>query len=349
LFRVSDNIYPMKRSEFNYPLAEELIAQYPLKQRHNSRLMCLNRSSGAIKDKKFTDFPELLQPGDLIIFNDSKVIPARLFGVKKSGGKLEILIERVITNQRVLAQIRASKSPKPGNQIVLDSGDVLMVDGRQDDLFTLIYNGNKTVFELMELYGHVPLPPYIKRGDEPDDRDRYQTVYARRPGAVAAPTAGLHFSDEILQKLGEYGINLGFVTLHVGAGTFQPVRTESIEDHVMHREWFEISDALCAQFEDTRDRGGRVIAVGTTVVRCLESAFDVESLRPMSGETDIFIYPGYRFAATDGLVTNFHLPESTLLMLICAFAGIENTFRAYAHAVSEKYRFFSYGDAMLIL
>ena len=339
----------MKRNEFHYTLPERLIAQYPLTLRDDSRLLCLSRSSGAIEDKKFTDLPGLLQPGDLLVFNDSMVIPARLFGMKKSGGKLEILIERVLSDHRFLAQIRASKSPKPGNQIVLDCGDVLLVDGREDDLYILIYNGDKTVFELMQAHGHIPLPPYIKRSDEPDDWDRYQTVYARHPGAVAAPTAGLHFSNEILKILAEHGISLGFVTLHVGAGTFQPVRSEQIEDHVMHRERYHISELLSAKFEETKQRHGRVIAVGTTVVRCLESAFSEGLLAPMSGETDIFIFPGYRFKAIDGLMTNFHLPESTLLMLICAFAGKDNIFRAYDHAVSEEYRFFSYGDAMLIL
>jgi S-adenosylmethionine:tRNA ribosyltransferase-isomerase len=339
----------MKRSDYHYHLPEDLIAQYPLKNREDSRLLCLNKNSGTLKDLKFRQLTELLQPGDLLVFNNSKVIPARLFGVKKSGGKVEILIERVINSRRVLAHIRASKSPKPGNQLIFENGDSLIVDGREKDLFTLIYNGQKTIMDLMQACGHIPLPPYIKREDELEDRDRYQTVYAQHPGAIAAPTAGLHFSEDMLKSLADAKINLGFVTLHVGAGTFQPVRTELIEDHVMHKEWFQIDESLCAQVEVTKKRGGRVIAVGTTVIRCLESAFKEGRLHPISDETDIFIYPGYQFKVIDGLITNFHLPESTLLMLISAFAGKENIFNAYAHAIAEKYRFFSYGDAMIIL
>jgi S-adenosylmethionine:tRNA ribosyltransferase-isomerase len=339
----------MKRSEFHYDLLKERIAQHPLKNREDSRLLYLDRDRGTFRDDRFKNLPELLNPGDLLVFNDSKVIPARLFGHKKSGGKVEILIERVINNLRVIAHIRASKSPKPGNQILLDTGEVFIVDGREDEFFVLTYNGNNTVYELLESRGHIPLPPYIRRPDDVEDRGRYQTVYARHPGAVAAPTAGLHFSESLMKKLSESGIEPGFVTLHVGAGTFQPVRSETIEDHVMHKEWFQITDTLCQQVDRTKSQGGRVIAVGTTVVRSLESAAVEGRLTPLSAETGIFIYPGYKFSILDGLITNFHLPESTLLMLVCAFAGRDNVFKAYEHAIEENYRFFSYGDAMLIL
>jgi S-adenosylmethionine:tRNA ribosyltransferase-isomerase len=285
----------------------------------------------------------------MLIFNDSRVIPARLYGQKDSGGKVEILVERFISDYKVLAQVRASKSPREGTVICLESGDELNVTGREQDFFILEHIGEKTLLEIVEEHGHIPLPPYIKREDLESDRERYQTVYARHPGAVAAPTAGLHFSEEMLAALDRNGIKRGFVTLHVGAGTFLPVRVEDIADHVMHREWFQISESLCAKIEETKDQGGRVIAVGTTVVRCLESAAKDGTLHAMSGDTDIFIYPGYSFRVIDGLVTNFHLPESTLLMLVSAFAGRENVLGAYEHAVQSGYRFFSYGDAMFII
>ncbi len=346
---VSDNIRPMKRSDFTYSLPEQLIAQYPTENREDSRLLCLDRSDGVYADSQFHQLPVLLNPADLLIFNDSRVIPARLFGTKESGGKVEILVERVTGEQRVLAQIRASKSPKPGTVILVQGDDCLIVEGREGDLFSLSHSGPASIMDLLERYGHMPLPPYIKRPDTDYDRDRYQTVYARRPGSIAAPTAGLHFSDEIFEQLKLNKIETGFVTLHVGAGTFQPVRTEQITDHVMHKEWFSLDESLCLKIYETKSRGGRVIAVGTTVVRCLESAATAGGVQPMRGETDIFIYPGYQFQVVDGLITNFHLPESTLLMLVCAFAGTANTLNAYAHAVSGGYRFFSYGDAMLIL
>ncbi|MGK0299026.1 MAG: S-adenosylmethionine:tRNA ribosyltransferase-isomerase [Gammaproteobacteria bacterium] len=339
----------MKRTEFHYNLPEELIAQYPLKNREDSRLLSLDKNSGTLTDQQFKLLLNQLKPDDLLIFNDSKVIPARLFGHKESGGKVEILIERVINNHSVLAHVRASKSPKRGNKIVLENGECLLVDGREDDLFILMYNGDHTVIEMMERSGHIPLPPYIRREDELDDKSRYQTVYARYPGAIAAPTAGLHFTRELLTSLEESGINIGYITLHVGAGTFQPVRTDLIEDHIMHREWYQIDEALCVHVEETKKRGGRIIAVGTTVVRCLESASTTGSLQPYSGDTDIFIFPGYKFNVIDGMITNFHISESTLLMLVCAFAGKENIFSAYNHAIENKYRFFSYGDAMFIV
>ena len=349
LNNVSDNIPDMKRSEFTYFLPEHLIAQYPAQNREDSRLLCLDRASGACFDRVFHQVPDLFRPGDLLIFNDSRVIPARIFGVKDTGGKVEILVERVMGERRILAQIRASKSPKLGSFIIIQDEHRLNVEGRQGDLFILSHNEQATIMELLERYGHLPLPPYIQREDTDIDRERYQTVYARHPGAVAAPTAGLHFSDKILDDLKQKKIETGFVTLHVGAGTFQPVRAELISDHVMHKEWFSIDESLCHRIRTTRETGGRVIAVGTTVVRCLESVATLNGLQAMHGETDIFIYPSYQFHVIDGLITNFHLPESTLLMLVCAFAGKENILNAYAHAVANEYRFFSYGDAMLIL
>lgn len=339
----------MKRSEFTYILPEQLIAQYPAENREDSRLLCLDRDDGVRADSQFRLLPVLLKRADLLIFNDSRVIPARLFGTKHNGGKLEILVERVMGEQRMLAQIRASKSPKPGSVIRLHGEDCLIVEGREADLFILSHSGPASIMDLLERHGHMPLPPYINRTDTDFDWDRYQTVYARCPGAVAAPTAGLHFSNKILDELKQNKIETGFVTLHVGAGTFQPVRAELITDHVMHKEWFSIDESLCLKIREAKSRGGRVIAVGTTVVRCLESAATAGGVQPMRGETDIFIYPGYQFQVIDGLITNFHLPESTLLMLVCAFAGTVNTLNAYAHAVSVGYRFFSYGDAMLIL
>jgi len=339
----------MKRSEFTYQLPEVLIAQYPLENRTDSRLLYLDRDRGTCVDEYFKNLPHLLRPADLLVFNDTRVIPARLFGVKETGGKVEVLIERVLGEYQVLAQVRASKTPKPGGRIVMDSGDTLLVECREQDFFLLRAEGTVSIRQLLEEHGHIPLPPYIKRDDKAYDQQRYQTVYARNPGAVAAPTAGLHFSDGILAVLKQAGVDSGFVTLHVGAGTFQPVRVDDIEDHQMHKEWFHISEELCEQIVRTKSAGGRVIAVGTTVVRCLESAARNGSVVTMTGETDIFIYPGYEFKVIDGLITNFHLPESTLLMLICAFAGTENVLNAYEYAVGEKYRFFSYGDAMFII
>ena len=300
-------------------------------------------------DKEFHQLPDFLRPGDLLVFNDSKVIPARLFGQKDTGGKVEILIERILNSNNVLAQIRASKPPKVEGKIYLDSKHSLLVADREGEFYKLQVEGSCEIFPILEKFGHVPLPPYIKRDDVSDDLNRYQTVYAKNPGAVAAPTAGLHFSREVLEHLNDHKIQTGFVTLHVGAGTFQPVRCDDIEDHKMHKEWFTISEDLCKQVEITRQQGGRVIAVGTTVVRTLESAVNSGKLDPVSGDTDIFIFPGYQFKLIDGLITNFHLPESTLLMLISAFAGKELIMNAYCHAITEKYRFFSYGDAMLIL
>ena len=338
----------MQRRDFSFELPEELIAQYPPERRGDSRLLVLNRADGYFKDAQFTDICTMLTPGDLLVFNDTQVIPARLFGVKDSGGKVEILVERLVDKTSMLCQIRASKSPKPGGQISLEDGSQLEVQGREADFYSLRLLNNESLLSKLQDLGHMPLPPYIKRDDEDLDQARYQTVFARHPGAVAAPTAGLHFSEEMLSQFDDIGVNTAFVTLHVGAGTFQPVRSDELEDHQMHSEWFRLDNSVCEKVRETKANAGRVIAVGTTAVRCLESAVENSELQSFEGDTSIFIYPGYEFQIVDALVTNFHLPESTLLMLVSAFAGRENTLRAYQHAVDEAYRFFSYGDAMII-
>jgi S-adenosylmethionine:tRNA ribosyltransferase-isomerase len=339
----------MRRDEFTYQLPDELIAQFPAEQRGQSRLLVVECPAGKLTDLDFPSLPGLLKAGDLLVFNDTRVIPARLFGIKETGGKVEILLERILDKQRMLAQIRASKSPKPGNLIRLQGDIKLELIERQDDMFVLDIIGEMTVLELMQQVGHMPLPPYIQREDEVEDIDRYQTVYARNPGAVAAPTAGLHFTDELMHEIAEQGIDSVFVTLHVGAGTFQPVRVDTIEEHQMHSEYLQVSAEVCEKVKQCKARGGRVIAVGTTAVRCLETAAQASKLGPYQGETDIFIYPGYEFKVVDALITNFHLSESTLLMLVSAFAGLGNIMDAYQHAINQRYRFFSYGDAMFIL
>jgi len=336
----------MQTEEFHFDLPESLIAQFPPAERGDSRLLYLNGAE--TQDLQFRDLESLLQPNDLLIFNNTRVIPARLFGRKSTGGKIEILIERITAERQALAHIRSSKSPKPGAILILDGDDSQVeVTGREGALFQLQFN--EPAIDLLNRIGHIPLPPYIERADGEDDQDRYQTVYAREEGAVAAPTAGLHFSDEMLKCLADKGIRQEFITLHVGAGTFQPVRVENIAEHVMHSERIEVGQHICTAVAETRARGGRVIAVGTTVVRSLESAARDGELRPFSGETDIFITPGYPFQVIDGLLTNFHLPESTLLMLVSALAGHQRMMAAYQHAVAAQYRFFSYGDAMLII
>lgn len=338
----------MLRRDFHYSLPPDRIAHQPTARRSASRLLRLG-VDGRCHDLHFTDLPGLLRPGDLLVFNDTRVIPARLHGHKQgSGGKVEVLVERLLDEHRVLAHVRASKTPGPGTVLELEGALQARVEGREADLFRLAFAGDEAVQTLLERHGHMPLPPYIQRPDEPGDRERYQTVYARTPGAVAAPTAGLHFDAELLARLQEGGVEFAYVTLHVGAGTFQPVRAERVEDHRMHAEQVEVDAGVCARVEATRARGGRVVAVGTTVVRSLESAARDGALRPFRGETDIFITPGYRFRVIDALVTNFHLPESTLLMLVCAFAGYEPVMAAYRHAVEAGYRFFSYGDAMFL-
>jgi S-adenosylmethionine:tRNA ribosyltransferase-isomerase len=337
----------MKRSDFHYELPAELIAQAPLKQRSDSRLLCFDRQSGDLHDRRFSDLSGLLEHGDLLVFNNTEVIPARLFGTKASGGKIEILVERLLNEVECLAQVRASKSPKPGGVLVLEDGSHLQVLGREDGFFHL-QAASGDLMSLLQRHGHMPLPPYITRADTESDRRRYQTVYAETPGAVAAPTAGLHFDEALLERLKSAGIESTTVTLHVGAGTFQPVRVDDIEDHQMHAEWLEVSQQACDAITAARNRGGRVIAVGTTAVRSLETAAQDGPLQPFSGDSRIFIYPPYRFRVVDALITNFHLPESTLLMLVSAFAGREAMLAAYRHAVEQRYRFFSYGDAMLL-
>jgi S-adenosylmethionine:tRNA ribosyltransferase-isomerase len=336
----------MHVADFHFDLPESLIARHPLAERRGSRLLVLDGPSGELSHRHFADLLGYLRPGDLMVFNDTRVIPARLFGQKASGGKLEILVERVLDEERVLAHVRSSKSPKPGSRILIDGGAEAEMVARHEALFELKFA--EPVLPLLERVGHMPLPPYIDRPDEAEDRERYQTVYARNAGAVAAPTAGLHFDEPLLEAIRAKGVATAFVTLHVGAGTFQPVRVEKIEDHHMHREWLQVDPAVVGAVAACRARGGRVIAVGTTSVRSLESAARDGELKAFAGETDIFLYPGRPFHVVDALVTNFHLPESTLLMLVSAFAGYRETMAAYVTAVAEGYRFFSYGDAMFI-
>jgi S-adenosylmethionine:tRNA ribosyltransferase-isomerase len=346
----------MKRSDFNYHLPPQLIAQHPSPDRGASRLLVLDGSSGAVSHHSFYELPDFLRSGDLLVLNDTRVIPARLWGRKATGGKLELLIERLTGPYTALAHIRASKSPGPGSVIQLSDSAAaepgpyqLLVSGREGDLFRISSEHGPALAEILHDIGHMPLPPYIEREDVGADRERYQTVYALREGAVAAPTAGLHFTEALLAQLDARGIRQVAVTLHVGAGTFQPVREDEIERHVMHSEFVEVSEAVCTAVRDTRERGGRVVAVGTTAVRALESASRATGqLRPFTGDTDIFIYPGYDFRSVDAMVTNFHLPESTLLMLVSAFAGRAHVMSAYAQAIQTQYRFFSYGDAMFI-
>jgi len=338
----------LKRTDFDFDLPRELIAQKPLTDRADSRLLHLSRAGGRISDRGFRDLPGLLRPGDLLVFNNTRVIPARLYARKDTGGRTEIMLERLLNDSECIAQLKASKSPRPGTVLFLEDGSRVEVSGREGSFFHLKLPGG-SLASALERLGHMPLPPYIDRADTAEDRERYQTVYARHPGAVAAPTAGLHFDQELLDSLESFGIDRVEVTLHVGAGTFQPVRCDDIEDHRMHAEYLEVSPAVCAAVERARTRGGRVIAVGTTAVRSLETAAAGGHLRPCAGDSRIFIYPGYEFRVIDGLVTNFHLPESTLLMLVCALAGTDETLAAYRHAVTERYRFFSYGDAMLVL
>ena len=336
----------MQTSDFHFDLPEELIAQHPPEQRGDSRLLHVNGETGSLHDRHFSDLPDLLEPGDLLVFNNTRVMKARLFGAKETGGRVEILVERLLEADRAQVHIRASKSPKPGSAIEVD-GHLLEVVGRDDSLFEL-HCPDASFPELMDRHGHMPLPPYITRPDAMEDMERYQTVYAEREGAVAAPTAGLHFTPEMLSMLRQKGVRTAHVTLHVGAGTFQPVRVESLDEHVMHSEWLEVTQAVCDSVGETRASGHRVVAVGTTSMRALESASASGELRPMTGDTRLFITPGYRFRSVDMMLTNFHLPESTLMMLVCAFGGYDTMMRAYRHAVEERYRFFSYGDAMLI-
>ena len=340
---------PLKKADFHYDLPVELIAQQPLAERSSSRLLLVDAPRQTLSDRMFHDLPALLQPGDLLVFNDTRVLPARLFGRKSSGGAIEIMLERITGTHTAKAMLGVSKKPRDGSLIELDDGTPVRVLGRDGQFFELKFECAEPLEKLLLRIGHMPLPPYIARADESSDRERYQTVYARNPGAVAAPTAGLHFDAPLLDALRARGVDFGYVTLHVGAGTFQPVRAEKIEDHHMHREWLNVGAELVEKMRRARARGGRVIAVGTTVVRSLEAARGGRSeVEPFAGETDIFIFPGYRITSIDGLVTNFHLPESTLLMLVSAFAGRDFVLSAYKHAVERRYRFYSYGDAMLV-
>ncbi len=334
-------------SDFDFVLPPELIAQHPADERSASRL--LDGRAAAAVDRRFRELPELLSRGDLLVFNDTRVIKARLLGVKASGGAVEALVERVLPDHQVLAHLRASKSPKPGSRLRFADAfeaEVIGRGGPQDSLFHLRFPADP--FALLEAHGHVPLPPYITHADTADDEARYQTVFAAKPGAVAAPTAALHFDAAVLDALAARGITTASVTLHVGAGTFQPVRTEDLSQHRMHSEWFEVSADTVAAIERTRAAGGRIVAVGTTTLRALESAARDGALQAGARETDIFITPGFGFRVVDLLVTNFHLPKSTLMMLVSAFAGHAHVRALYAHAVRERYRFFSYGDAMLL-
>ncbi|MDE2270729.1 MAG: tRNA preQ1(34) S-adenosylmethionine ribosyltransferase-isomerase QueA [Xanthomonadaceae bacterium] len=339
----------MKKSDFHYELPPELIAQQPLADRSASRLLVVDSPRQSLSDRRFGELPALLREGDLLVFNDTRVLPARLFGRKPSGGAVEIMLERIIGTHTAVAMLGVSKKPRGGSLIELDDGTPVRVLGREGAFFELRFECVEPLEKLLLRIGHMPLPPYIARPDDARDSERYQTVYARHPGAVAAPTAGLHFDDGLLQALRGRGIDFGYITLHVGAGTFQPVRAEKLEDHEMHREWLSVGAELVEKMRHTRAHSGRVIAVGTTVVRALEAARGGQGeVEPFAGETRIFIFPGYRITSVDGLITNFHLPESTLLMLISAFAGREFVLSAYEHAVRQRYRFYSYGDAMLV-
>lgn len=341
---------PLTVDDFDFPLPPELIAQHPANERAGSRL--LHVCGQQLFDRQFADLPSLLRAGDLLVFNDTRVIKARFFGSKETGGQVEVMLERIVDATHAIAQIRASKSPKPGTRIKLAEAFDVLVTGRagaSGEFFALELVDRKSLWDLAEQYGKLPLPPYIEHPAEGADETRYQTVYARAPGAVAAPTAGLHFDETMLATLRQQGIGTAFLTLHVGAGTYQPVRVDKITDHRMHSERFEIPAETAQAIAATRAAGGRVIAVGTTSLRALESAGNPDgSVRIGSAETDIFITPGYRFQVVDRLITNFHLPKSTLLMLVSAFAGYDEIRAAYAHAVAQRYRFFSYGDAMLL-
>jgi S-adenosylmethionine:tRNA ribosyltransferase-isomerase len=337
---------PMNRRDFSFELPPELIAQRPLPERSASRLLALDGASGRLRDLGFADLVTLLEPGDLLVLNDTRVLPARLLGHKASGGRVELLLERRLGPRRLRAQLKAGHAPKAGQVLSFPADAKAVVNGREGPLFELEFD--REIEPYFQAHGLVPLPPYIERPPEAMDQDRYQTIFAEALGAVAAPTAGLHFDADLFAALGRRGVERVFLTLHVGAGTFSPVRAEQIESHRLHAERLSVGPSLVTAVERTRARGGRVVAVGTTVVRGLETAARAGALEPFEGETDLFIYPGYEFRVVDALVTNFHLPESSLLMLVAALAGREHTLEAYRHAVAERYRFFSYGDAMFV-
>jgi len=336
----------MRTTDFNYELPSELIAQSPLGRRVASRLLHVPCEGGAYQELEFSQLSSLLRPGDLLVLNDTRVIPGRLHGRKESGGKVEMLLERILEPELALVQLRSSRAPRVGTALEFEGDIQATVTGRQDNFFVLRFS--VPIEPQLQKHGHVPLPPYIQRADEDDDRERYQTVFAREPGAVAAPTAGLHFDGDLLAELAQKGVEQVHITLHVGAGTFLPLRSEQLVSGRLHRERIEISADVCAAVERTRARQGRVIAVGTTVVRALESAVIDGELAPFSGETDIFIQPGYQFTVVDAMITNFHLPESSLLMLVSAFHGTQSILDAYNYAVAQRFRFFSYGDAMFL-
>lgn len=344
----------MRTEDFNFYLPDELIAQHPTFERSTSRMLHIGSTEGKLSDNLFIDLPNFLSAGDLLIFNDTRVIKARLFGQKHTGGNVEVLIERVINQHIAYAHVRASRAPKIGSQVKLADAFDVEVTARHDDLFELRFISEYSVLDLLEKYGALPLPPYITHKATSEDEERYQTVFSKHLGAVAAPTAGLHFNDMTIENIKQKGVNIAYITLHVGAGTFQPVRVENIHEHKMHSEYYSISQNTVDMIAETKRQGGKVTAIGTTALRALESATrECESnsqgkLQAGSGETNIFITPGYQFKVVDRLFTNFHLPKSTLLMLVSAFAGMDTIKKAYAHAIAKHYRFFSYGDAMLI-
>jgi len=339
----------MKKSDFYYSLDTSLIAQAPAARRGSSRLLHLDGPGGGYRDLMFQDILTLLKANDVLVVNDTRVIPARLYGRKASGGRIEMLVERILTPFRVSAQVRASKTPRSGTRLIFDAGIECEVAGRDNDLFILDFLTEAPILDILQEIGQIPLPPYIAPGNsDTDHAQRYQTVFAAQPGAVAAPTAGLHFDDAMLEQIAAAGIRLVKVTLHVGSGTFRPLKVENLDEHVMHSEYCEITAEAVSDIQAARSVGGRVIAVGTTSLRVLETAARGGELLAFSGDTDLFIRPGFQFNCVDALLTNFHLPESTLLTLVCAFAGYENVMRCYRHAVEQRYRFFSYGDAMFV-
>ena len=338
----------MLTKDFSYDLPEDLIAQNPVNERGTGRMLVLEKELG-ITDALFQKLPEYLKSGDLIILNDTSVIPARLFLKKESGGKVELVLERIISKEELVVQLRANKTPKIGSILIFKNKKIFLIKKKIKGMFVLSFLEKGEIIDLFNEFGHMPLPPYIKRADNSIDKERYQTIFSKNPGAIAAPTAGLHFTKAILDKLTKKGINNVKLTLHVGAGTFQPVREKLISEHKMHSEYAYVSKDVIKKITETKNNGGRILAVGTTVVRSLETAVRNDVLAPFEGETDIFIYPGYKFKVIDMMLTNFHLPESTLLMLVCAFAGKEKVMEAYHHAINKRYKFYSYGDAMLLI
>ncbi len=340
----------MLTKDFAYHLPESHIARYPTPERTASKLLALNYATGVLSDYRFADIISLLKPGDLLVLNNSKVMPARLQGKKQSGGKIEILIERILNEKQAWVQIKASKSPKPNSWLILGANIPVQIQeyNPKTGMYLINVTSDTSILKILDQYGEIPLPPYMHRSAEPTDTERYQTVYAQPLGSVAAPTAGLHFTQDLLAAIQAKNIDIGYVTLHVGAGTFQPLRVQNIAEHKMHSELLQVSQELCDKIQATRNNGGRIVCVGTTSVRALETAALSGNLTAVTGETDIFITPGYKFKIVDALITNFHLPESTLLMLVSAFAGKNNIFNAYAHAINNNYRFYSYGDAMFI-